>query len=315
MRILVIGAGSTGGFYGGRLALAGRDVTFLVRDRRRQQLERTGLILRTPEGEESLTPNLIAANDLAAAGHFDLILLGVKAYAFDAAVEDFVPAVGPETMILPLLNGMRHLDALDARFTPHNVLGGLCRIVGDMDADGRILQMTPLSELAYGERSREHTPRIARLDATMQGTGFDATLAPDILASMWVKWMLLASLGSVNALTRGSIGQIEAIHDLDGAGTRFALNVLNEAMAVATAYGYAPSTQSLAMMHQRITEAGSSLESSMYRDLSRGNPVEADQIVGDMVLRARTRGVPTPLLEAAFVSLRVYEQKRVVSGQ
>jgi 2-dehydropantoate 2-reductase len=310
MKILVIGAGATGGYYGGRLALAGRDVTFLVRARRAEQLRRNGLVLRTPAGEQSLTPKLISAQELPSADAFDLILLSVKAYAFDAALDDFAPAVGPQTMILPLLNGMRHLDTLSARFGDHAVLGGLCRIIGDMDADGRVLQMTALNELAYGERSRELTPRIQQVDATLKGCGFDAVLSPDILAAMWVKWMLLASLGSINALTRGSIGAVAAIDALDGIGVRLENRVLNEAISVATAYGYAPDEPSLRMMRQRLTERGSPLESSMYRDLTRGNPVEADQIVGDMVTRARAKNIDTPLLEAAYVQLSVYTQSR-----
>jgi len=213
-------------------------------------------------------------------------------------------------MILPLLNGMRHLDTLDARFTPHNVLGGLCRIVGDMDADGRILQMTPLSELSYGERNQEQTARIQAVDETLRGCGFDARLSSNILADMWVKWMMLASLGTINVLSRGSIGTVQALTDLDGCGERFERNVLHEAISVATAHGYPPSDAARAMMMHRLTEPGSSLESSMYRDFTRGNSVEAMQIVGDMVRRGRQHNVPTPLLEAAFIALRLYELSR-----
>jgi 2-dehydropantoate 2-reductase len=310
MRILIIGAGATGGFYGGRLAHAGRDVTFLVRGKRAEALRRDGLTVTTPTETFTVIPKLIAASELAAAGTFHLILLGVKAYAFDAAVDDFVPAVGPETMILPLLNGMRHLDALDTRFGPARVLGGLCRIVGDMDSEGHILQMTPLSDLAYGERSRELTSRIESVDAVLRGAGFNAVLSPDILAAMWVKWTLLSSLGSINALARGSIGAIRALTAFDGIGERFEIRVLEEAMAVATAHGFPPDAKSEAMMRQRLSEPGSTLESSMYRDLTRGNPVEVDQIVGDMIARARAKSVPTPLLEAAFIQLKLYEALR-----
>lgn len=312
MRILVIGAGATGGYYGGKLALAGRDVTFLVRERRRAQLARTGLMLRTPDGDATLpAPKLIGNEELAATAPFDLILLAVKAYAFDQAVEDFAPAVGAETMILPLLNGMRHLDALDARFTPHNVLGGLCRIVGDMDDDGRVIQMTDLSELAYGERSGEQTERILRVDAAMRDAGFVATLAPSILAMMWFKWMLLCSLGSINAVTRGTIGDVRAVSTHDEIGLRLEQRILNETIAVATAHGYPPDAKSLHILQTLLTEKGSKFHSSMYRDLVRGNAVEAEQIVGDMVRRARAHGLDTPLLEAAYVNLSVYEQKRL----
>ena len=309
MRILVIGAGATGGFYGGRLAHAGRDVTFLVRERRAAQLRKTGLMVRTPKEEFTLTPKLISAEELKSAEPFDLILLSVKAYAFDSAVEDFAPAVGPETMILPVLNGMRHLDALDARFGSEHVLGGFCRIIGDTDSEGRVLQMTELSDLFYGERDKSVTARIQAVDAEMQSASFTAKLAPDILEGMWGKWMMMAAINTINPLGRGSVGEIESVRGLDGVGARFLNRAADEAFAVAAACGFGPHQAMEKMIRGRLTEPGSGFESSLYRDLTRGLPVEADQIVGDMILRGRARGVETPLLEAAYVQLKVYEQK------
>jgi len=309
MRILVIGAGATGGFYGGRLAHAGRDVTFLVRERRAAQLRATGLRVRTPTEEFTVTPKLISAEELKITEPFDLILLSVKAYAFDSAVEDFAVAVGPQTMILPLLNGMRHLDALDATFGAEHVLGGFCRIIGDMDDQGRVLQMTPMSDIFYGERDKTVTARIQAVDAQMQGAGFSAKLAPDILEGMWGKWMMMAAINTINPLGRGSVGEIEAVREMDGVGARFLNRVADESFVVAAACGYAPSAATEAMIRGRLTEPGSGFESSLYRDLTRGLPVEADQIVGDMILRGRRLGVETPLLEAAYVQLKVYEEK------
>lgn len=310
MRILVIGAGATGGFYGGRLALAGRDVTFLVRERRAAQLHQTGLVLQTPGGEQRLEPKLVLAGELSGAAPFDLILLGTKAYTLEAAMEDFAPAVGERTMILPLLNGMRHMDLLDARFGAERVLGGLCRIVSFLDREGRIVQTTALNELAYGERSRERTPRIEAVDAVLRGAQFDATLSPDIIAFMWVKWIMISSTGSINTLGHGTIGEIESVRVLEGAGARMQNRVLDEAIAIATACGYAPSGDAEAMVRRRLTEPGSGFESSMYRDMTRGLPVEADHILGDLLERGRRKGVDTPLLEAAYVQLRLYAQER-----
>src|SRR5579871_192599 len=150
MRLLVIGAGATGGYFGGRLAQAGRDVTFLVRPARRAALMRDGLQIVSPGGVSSLDPKLILANEID--GPYDLVLVTVKAFALDAAIADMRPAVGPDTVILPTLNGMRHLDVLDAAFTPRNVMGCLARIVGSVDEKGRIVQATPWDDLAYGER-------------------------------------------------------------------------------------------------------------------------------------------------------------------
>jgi 2-dehydropantoate 2-reductase len=172
MRILVIGAGAVGGYFGGRLAAAGRDVTFLVRPARAAQLQRTGLQIFDPYGDVRVQPKLLLAEDLKANPKaFDLIVLSTKAYSLDAAIEDFAPAVGSETVILPLLNGMRHLDALDARFGEEHVVGGSTQIVADLDAEGRVHSMTQLHDLNFGERDKTVTARIKAIDETLRGQG------------------------------------------------------------------------------------------------------------------------------------------------
>ena len=310
MRILVIGAGATGGFYGGKLALAGRNVTFLVRERRAEELRRDGLRWRTPEGEGSVIPKLISSDVLRHVEPFDIILLGVKAYTLEAAIEDFAPAVGPETMIIPMQNGLRHIELMSQRFTPRNVLGGVCRIVATMDAQGTIVQMTHVNQLAYGELDGSMSERVQRVHTTLSGAGFEAVLEPDIIQFMWEKWMMLASLGSICVLGGDNVGAIRAIEDLDGVGLRLELSVIDEAIAIATAWGHPPREAWRRMMHGYLTAHGSLLESSMYRDYRSGNPVEAWQILGDFVRRGREVDVPTPLLEAAFVRLRTYEEAR-----
>ncbi|MFC6646037.1 ketopantoate reductase family protein [Granulicella cerasi] len=311
MRILVVGAGATGGYYGGRLALAGRDVTFLVRGKRADLLRDKGLVIRTPGGDETLAaPQLIAADTLASAKPFDLILLSVKAYGFESAVNDLAPAVGDNTLILPLLNGMQHLDKLSARFGAEKVLGGFCRIVGDIAPDGAVWQMTPLNELAYGTLSEAQQARIAAVDATLKNAGFVATLSPEILRDMWGKWILLASLNAINILTRGAIGTVQALDEFDGVGTRLENRVMDEVFATCAAYDMMPEEKTIAMIRERLTEKDSTLESSMYRDFTRGYSVECDQILGDLVRRARLRAIDVPLVEAAFVQLRLYERAR-----
>src|ERR1700733_14424706 len=178
MRILIVGAGAVGGYFGGRLAEAGGDVTFLVRPCRAKQLRQDGLRIISPHGDAVLTPKLVSAGEIDAP--YDLVFLAVKAYALEAAMNDLAPAVGPETMILPVLNGMRHLDLLMQRFRKDAVIGGVCLVATEMDRDGRIVQIADIQQLAYGERNGERTPRMQALDATLQGAGFDARLSTDI---------------------------------------------------------------------------------------------------------------------------------------
>ncbi len=174
MRILVVGAGSTGGYFGGRLAQAGRDVTFLVRKKRAEQLTASGLQVKSPHGDFTLTPRLVTVDSLRET--FDAVLLTVKAFALEAALVDIVPAVGPDTMILPVLNGMKQVDAIKARFGAHALAGCVCKIAAHLDGEGRIVQMNKLQDLAYGEMSGEVTDRIRHLDKEMQGAGFNARL-------------------------------------------------------------------------------------------------------------------------------------------
>src|SRR5579859_3163397 len=303
MRILIVGAGSTGGYFGGRLAQAGRDVTFLVRPKRAEQLRAKGLEILSPHGDVTLAPTLVTADELA--GPYDAVLLTVKGFALEAALDDLAPAIGPETMILPVLHGMKHVDMLTARFGAKAVVGCVCKVATMLDDDGRIVQFNQLQDLAYGEMDGERTARIEWLDQTLQGAGFDARLSPTIERDMWEKWILLATIGGVTCLMRGAIGEIAAVPG----GSEFALAFLNEVMAIAAAEGQPPSEPFVTATRAMVTQAGSPLTSSMYRDLMKNRAVEVDQILGDLLLRARRLHMKTPLLAAAFLNLSVYQNR------
>ena len=303
MRILIVGAGAVGGYFGGRLTQADRDVTVLVRPTRAKQLAQDGLRIISPRGDAVLTPKLVSAEEIDTP--YDLVFLSVKAYALEAAMNDFAEAVGQETMIFPMLNGMRHIDLLTKRFGEHAVIGGVCQVASEIDDAGRIVQLADFQRLVYGERNSETTPRLQTLDATLQGAGFDARLSTDIMQEMWEKWVQLASLGAITCLMRGAIGEIVAVQG----GAELSLKVLDESAAVATACGHKPSEALLSRHADAMTAPGSQLTSSMYRDLRKGAPVEVDHILGDFIERGGARGVVTPLLKAAFINLRVYQDR------
>ena len=303
LQILIVGAGAVGGYFGGRLAQAGRDVTFLVHPSRAKQLSQDGLRIISPHGDAVLSPKLISADKIDAP--CDIIFLSVKAYALEAAMNDFAAAVGPETIIFPVLNGMRHIDILTKRFGEHAVIGGVCLVAAEIDHQGRIVQLADFQRLVYGERNGKTTPRLKVLDATLRGAGFDARLSPDIMQAMWEKWVQLASLGAITCLMRGTIGEIVAAPG----GAELSIDALNESVAVATACGQKPSEKVLSRHAAAMTAPGSLLTSSMYRDLRKGAPVEADHILGDFIERGSAHGVATPLLKAAFVNLRIYQDR------
>src|ERR1700688_1522597 len=146
MRILVVGAGAIGGYFGGRLLAAGRDVTFLVRPRRAAELASAGLVIKSPNGDVTLkNPPTVQAGKLSE--KFDVVLLSCKAFDLDDAIKSFAPAVGPQAAVIPLLNGMRHLDVLDERFGPGHVLGGLCAIAVTLNDRREVVQLAPMQSL------------------------------------------------------------------------------------------------------------------------------------------------------------------------
>ena len=304
MRILIVGAGAVGGYFGGRLIEAGRDVTFLVRPARAALLRRDGLRILSPHGDALLRPKLVSAGYID--GAYDLVVLGVKAYALADAMRDMAPAVGRATTILPLLNGMRHLDRLDEAFGAEAVIGGVALVATQIDAEGRVVQLADVQRLRYGERDGRTTARLQAIDAALRGAGFDARLSSTIVQDLWDKWVMLASLGAVTCLFRGPVGAVAAVPG----GPEMARAVLAECAAIAAACGHRPSDEFLARQATALTAEGSPTTSSMYRDLRQDAPVEVDAILGDLLDHARQHDVAVPLLRAAFVNLRVYEDSR-----
>jgi 2-dehydropantoate 2-reductase len=307
MRILIVGAGATGGYFGGRLAQAGRDVTFLVRPKRAAQLREIGLQLLSPHGDVTVQPQLVTADEIA--GPYDAVLMTVKAFGLDGAIADIAKAVGPQTMIMPVLNGMRHLDALIARFGETPVLGGVCLVASTIDPAGRIKQLAGFQSLIYGERTGKMSARVEALDAALKDAGFEARASTAILQEMWEKWILLATMGAITCLMRGTVGDIEAAPG--GAG--LALQVLEECCAVSKASGYPAGEAFLTRTKAAVTAKGAPTAPSMYRDLVQGLPVEADQIVGDMLKRAQGFAIAAPVLTAAYAHLSIYSA-RVAKG-
>jgi 2-dehydropantoate 2-reductase len=305
MRTLVVGAGAVGGYFGGRLVQAGRDVTFLVRPERAEEIQAQGLRILSPmHGDFTARPKTITAAQIASP--YDVIFLSVKSYSLAGAIDDFAPAVGPQTVIIPVLNGMHHMDVLAQRFGEHAVLGGVCYVATEVDSQDRIVQLADFQSLTYGELDGKKTSRIEAVHQEFSGAGFETAISGGILRGMWEKWVWLASLGAITCLLRGNIGEIVAVPG----GSELCLSALRQCAAIAGACGYPMPETFLAEKSAQITASGSKLTSSMYRDLTDQAPVEVDTILGDLVERGRKHGVSAPIVQAAFVSLTIYQQGR-----
>jgi 2-dehydropantoate 2-reductase len=304
MRILVVGAGSIGGYFGGRLKAAGRDVTFLVRARRAAQLAKTGLVIRSPRGDVDIaSPPIIAAEHLREP--YDLILLSCKAYDLASAIDAFAPAVGPNTAILPLLNGMGHMDALGARFGAGAVLGGQCLISTTLDAEGRILHLASAHYLSFGEQNGEKSARAQAILAALSGAGFDANLSAAILHEMWEKWAFIATGAGITCLMRAAFGDIVA-----AGAVELTTGLYDECCAIAAANGFPPSPATIERSLGMFTAQGSTISASMLRDIERGAPIEADHIVGDLLRRGEKAPGNRTLLRIALAHLKAYEARR-----
>ena len=279
MRILVVGAGAIGGYFGGRLLEAGRDVTFLVRPERAARLAETGLVIESPFGNATLTsPPTILAAELREP--FDVVLLTCKAYDLEAAIDAFVPAVGPRTVVVPLLNGLRHLDVLDERLGAGRVLGGLCLISARLDPAGRVVHLGDVHELSFGDRSGELAPRVQAVARALAGATFECRASDAILLEMWEKWVFLATLAGITCLMRAAIGDIVA-----AGGADLTVSLLEECQSVAAAAGWPPRPAFLESALGRLTAGGSTLIASLLNDVERGGRTEADHILGDLLQR------------------------------
>jgi 2-dehydropantoate 2-reductase len=307
MTILVVGAGATGGYFGARLAQAGRDVTFLVRPRRSAQLRERGLRIVGPGAEpdeaQVVTPRLAMAGQLS--GFADVVLLSVKATALESAMADFSPAVGPQTAVVPFLNGMGHLAVLSKRFGDQAVLGGVVLIATQLNDVGDIVKLGPSASLTIGTQDGAPSERLRAAYDQLSGAGFDVSISDQIVAQMWGKWVFIATIGALTGLMRGTVGDIVAVPG----GRDLGPAILAEVSAVAAAAGYPVPADRLAQVRQTVTQDGSAVTSSLSRDVSEGRPAEVEPVLGDLARRGAELGVPTPLLDLATMNLRIYNNK------
>jgi 2-dehydropantoate 2-reductase len=303
MRILVVGAGAIGGYFGGRMLQAGRDVTFLVRPKRASELASAGLVIKSPNGDVTLkNPPTVQAD--AIKDKFDVVLLSCKAFDLEDAVKSFAPAVGPNTSIIPMLNGMRHLKILDDRFGAERVLGGLCAIAVTLNEEREVVQLQPMQSLGFGERDGKMSDRVRAIAEAFSAVD-GALPSRNVLQDMWEKWVFLASIAASTSLMRSPVGVIVA----SPGGRDFLLGILDECSAVAKAAGHEPGGPFFQRIKGQLTAEGSPMTASMFRDIKAGAKVEADHVIGDMIARADAAKVPSPKLRIAYTHLKAYEKQ------
>ncbi len=306
MRILVLGAGAMGGYFGGRLIEAGADVTFLVRPKRARILARTGLVIDSPLGDfRGPAPTLTADGGTRMDG-FDLVILACKAYDLPSAMEAMTPAMEGGAAVLPLLNGIRHLDLLSETFGAERVLGGSCHIGASVSPEGTIRHLNRLHTLTFGELSGQRSERCDALAGALKDANVDPRYSTTVRQDLWSKFVMLAALAATTCMMRTSIGGVMAC----AGGEALITALLGECEATAAAESYRPNSEFMDRTRAELTEPGSAMTASMLRDMRAGGPTEGDHILGDMARRAAAAGIEAPLLRAADCHVQAYEKGR-----
>jgi 2-dehydropantoate 2-reductase len=308
LKTLVLGAGGIGGYFGGRLAQAGADVTFLVRPKRREQLARDGLRIESPLGNAGLPVKTMLAEELKPG--YDLVLFTCKAYDLDSAMDAIAPAMKGGAAVLPMLNGIAHFERLDERFGRAQVMGGTCQINAMLRRDGTVVHGDPLQRLLFGERGGAKSARGDAFAADLGKTTLDWKLSPDIEQDLWEKIVFLSALAAGTCLFRGQVGEI-----MSAPGGREAMERLIAAnIEIATREGRPPRPAAVEAARKRLTDPAGTWSASMLRDMEAGNAVEADHIVGFMLDKARRHKLDDTVLSLAYTHLKTYEKRRATRG-
>ena len=316
MKILILGAGAIGGYFGGRLHQAGADVTFLVREARAQHIATHGLMLESPTDKATLQVKTVLAGQVKqepAQGDYDVVILACKAYDLASSIAAITPAMGANDKstpcVLPLLNGISHIATLDAAFGPERVMGGACQIAATLTPEGVVKALMPFQNIVWGARHPAQAALAQALGQSFANTGVDWRVSGEIMLDMWEKVVFLSTLAGMTCLMRGSVGDILAAPGGAECITRY----LDACIAVATKEGNAPRPPAIERFRATLSTPGSTLTASMLRDLENGGPIEADHIVGFMLEKALVHGVEDGMLAVAYAHLKAYEVRRALS--
>ena len=309
MKILILGAGAVGGYWGARLHQAGIDVTFLLREKRAETVRKNGLVVKSPKTGDAVLPVKVVTK-AGDGGPYEVIILACKGYDLPSAIDAIAPAVGNTTTIVPILNGRMHFATLDARFGAAKVAGGLARISGMLGPNGEILNSGGTG-VSYGERDgKPARAALVELDAACKKAGIEGGLNANINQDLWDKWIMLGAIAGMCSAMRGTVGDIAASEE----GAAIMSEILDECRKVAAAEGYPPADKVVGAIRASLTQKGGKSVASILGDIEKGGAVEARSIVGDMLVRARQHGLAAPNLRFTYAHLQTYEARRARGG-
>ncbi len=304
MRVAVIGAGGVGGYFGGRLAQAGESVVFIARGEHLRAMRRHGLRVDSVAGDFTVSP-CEATDDPAAVGAVDVVLVGVKAWQVPDAARAMRPLVGPDTTVLPLQNGVEAPRQLAAVLGLERVVGGLCKIISERVGPGHIRHSGAEPYVALGEIDNRRSERIEGLRQAFERAGVTVEVPADIQVALWEKFLLIAAISGVGAVTRASLGPLLAVPETRGLLERAMAEVHSLARAHGVAVGDDAVARTLAFFDS-LPPAGTA---SMQRDVMAGRPSELESQNGAVVRLGREAGVATPVHDFLYASLLPQERR------
>lgn len=304
MRIVVFGTGGVGGYFGGRLAQAGEEVTFIARGEHLQAIRANGLRVDSSNGDFVVYPAR-ATDNVTEVGEPELVILGVKAWQVPDAARAIRPVVGPNTTVVPLQNGVDAVPQLVAELGSDKVIGGLCRIVSFVVGPGHIRHAGFKPTIIIGELDNRRSERIARIEEVFTHAGLDTTVAPDIQVALWTKFLFIASFSGVGAMADAPAGVLRA----DPKWRAQMQSAMEEIYALAHARGVKLPLDSVAKVMAAVDGLPADTTSSMQRDIAAGKPSELESQNGAVVRMARESGVDVPTHTLIYETLRSLDAK------
>ena len=299
MKIAVMGAGAIGGYFGGRLAKAGFDVSFIARGAHLDVIRKNGLKVLSPLGDFTIHPATVT-DDPAEVGPVDVILFMVKNYDTLRAAEQIRPLVGPDTAIIPFQNGVEARAMLSNVLGARHVLGGVAFIPASIQEPGVIKHNAELAKLVFGEFDKQITPRaVAFLDA-LEKAGVTGEIPADISMVLWSKLMFLTSMSAINCITRQPVGLVQS----DGETIALYMDAMREVAAVAAAHGVSLGKEAIANNMALAKSFPPNNKTSMFQDLEAGRRLEIDYLSGAVVRLGREKGIETPIHRTAWVAIK-----------
>lgn len=302
MKVTVVGAGAVGGYFGGRLQEAGLDVTYLVREKRAEQLKQTGLVIQSPFGNTQLTPKLaLRAEEIEAC---DLIILGVKNYHLPETIESIRPLFAKGAKVLPLLNGVEHFDLLEEQFGSGAVLGGICQIISTLDREGKILHTNQLHDITFGPLQPEQKEFCQQLADTVKDTNMRMLLSENVRIDIWSKYAFITAFSGVTTASRLPINEV-LMHEPTQEVFRL---VLTEMWELAKAKGVQLPQRFVEKTIDNMYKLPAGATSSMHQDFRKGLQLEVESLQGAAVRLARQAGVEVPTVRTLYGIIKPYER-------